>query len=280
MNAGLLALSLTALILPAVAWAQQPRDYAKGIVCSGPTPFHCAAFAIGFNKFFEAQRGKWPSDQAMAAAFCERDRSMAVGSAKRRGWPGGPLNETIVVDVVCAPRGAAPMRPAPPPVAAVRPPAPSAPRPVVTERRRPAPPPVAALRTERAPRVLERQEIEFEPEIEGGEERLRRIRPRSSTAARERRERAAARRERVERPSVREAAPALPPPPWPRSSPPPEPKIVVRPPAQAPAAPARAEAGREPPPAEVRPPEPKPAAAVPQPAKPKPADPSISYEHF
>lgn len=278
MNAGLLALSLTALILPTLAWAQQPRDYAKGIVCSGPTPFHCAAFGMGFNKFFEAPRGKWPSDQFMATAFCERDRSMGVASAKRRPWPGGPLNETIVVDVVCAPRGVVARPLAPPPVAIARPTVAPAPQPVVVERRRPAPPaPVVAARPAREPRMLERAEVEFEPEIEGddGEERLRRIRPRASAA----RERAAERRERAERPAARAPDPGIPLPPWPRSAPPPEPKIMARPQTPKPAAPAppRAEpVGEAPRPSEPARPEAKPAA----PAKPKPVDPSISYEHF
>lgn len=100
MRAGLLGLLLLPLFLPTPASAAQAKPV-KGIVCSGPTRFHCAVFGGGFKQFHKAFKGYSPPDRVVAAQFCAARDAMPVISAKRRRWPGGPGNEVFVVDVTC-----------------------------------------------------------------------------------------------------------------------------------------------------------------------------------
>lgn len=153
--------------LSAGALAQQSGDQ-KGVVCSGPTPFHCAVFGAGFTQFHESFKGKVRPDRQVGAEFCAR-RGSSLVTAKRRPWPGGPGNEVFVVDVTCTPGPAvrtvtrpAPAPAAPPPARreAVEPPRSV----VVIEEfddrasgpRRPSRSERAALRAERAERARDR----------------------------------------------------------------------------------------------------------------------------
>ena len=103
MRAGLLGILLVPSLLPAPGFAAQTNPL-KGIVCSGPTPFHCAVFGAGFNQFHESFKGRVRPDWDVAAEFCASRNSMRVLTAKRRPWPGGSGNEVFVVDVTCGPR--------------------------------------------------------------------------------------------------------------------------------------------------------------------------------
>lgn len=91
----------------------QRRDTSKGIICSGPTRFHCAVFGAGFTKFYKAFKGWRPPDREVAADYCEA-RNLSLLSARLRPWPGGPGNEVFVVDVRCTARPVARSVPAGP----------------------------------------------------------------------------------------------------------------------------------------------------------------------
>lgn len=259
--------AFVALAEPASA---QRRDPAKGIVCSGPTPFHCAVFGAGFNQFYEAFKGRRPPDRQVAAAYCA-SQNLPLLSARLRPWPGGPGNEVFVVDVTCAAGSAARSAPAfEPPAVASRPVRVAPERAPSPRRTRPSPPPYYESEAFYDDEPRRRRRPAARRSVESGPPSTR------ETIAREERPRPAPRRERSRadtgRPEIAET-----------------PEPVRRPePARAAAQerspePAKEDASPAPARTEARPQRddaPAGGSARPSRKKPRSYEDSITYEHF